>query len=71
MYNITLGCIFPNEGLFKCQRKDTVERKIPTDKGKEGGKLARKMKRSLDESTHGNLIHFGDHRCLSQSEESK
>ena len=34
------------------------------------------MKISLDEShtqtqTHGNLIYFGDHRCLSRSEESK
>ena len=36
----------------------------------------RKRKRSPDEShtqtqTHGNLIYFGDHRCLSQSEEIK
>ena len=29
------------------------------------------MKRSPDESTHGNLIYFGNHRCLSWSEESK
>ena len=33
------------------------------------------MKRSSDEShistqTHGNLIYFGDHRCLFSSEES-
>ena len=36
----------------------------------------RKMKRSPGEKhpqtqTHRNLINFGDHRCLSRSEESK
>ena len=42
------------------------------------GILTRKMTRSLDESTHehkhkthGHLRYFDDHRCLSQSEESK
>ena len=29
------------------------------------------MNRSLDESAHGNLKYFSDHRCLSRSEESK
>ena len=30
-----------------------------------------KMKRSPDDSSHKNLIYFGNHRCLSRSEESK
>jgi hypothetical protein len=36
------------------------------------GKLTRKVMRSLVEytQTHGNLRYFGNHRCLSQSEES-
>ena len=34
------------------------------------GKLVRKVMRAMDESTHENLRYFGNHRCLSQSEES-
>ena len=65
-----------NQFTFKPLGKESTEVRITQKMEKERENSYRKIYRSPDEihiqtQTHGNVIYFGNHRCLSLSEENK